>query len=161
VLTVLAQAIIGALVAGAASTALGIGHSYWSVVSVLAVLPPPGARHSVAKSVQRIVGTAAGVVVTGLILLPGPPQILLIVVVIVGQFGAEILVGRNYGAALLFITPLAITVSHLASTVSVPELLIDRFIETALGATVGLLLVLAAGWLDARLLRPRPAASAG
>lgn len=161
VLTVLAQSLIGALAAGAASTALGIGHSYWSVVSVLAVLPPPGARHSVAKSVHRIVGTAAGVVVTGVILLPGPPQILLVVVVIVAQFGAEILVGRNYGAALLFITPLAITVSHLASPVTVPQLLIDRFVETALGATIGLLLVLAARLLHGRMRRVRPLRSVG
>lgn len=161
VLVVIAQSLIGVLAAGAASTALGIGHSYWSVVSVLAVLPPPGAAHSVSRSLHRIIGTAVGVLVTALVLLPGPPQILLIVVVIIAQFGAEILVGRHYGAALLFITPLAITISHLASPVAVPQLLADRFVETALGATIGLLLVLAARLLDGRMRRASPTVSPG
>jgi hypothetical protein len=155
VLFSIAQSLIGVLAAGAIAMALGIGHPYWAVVSVIAVLPPPGAKHSITRSLHRIAGTTAGVVVTGLILLPGPSQLLLIIVVIVAQFGAEILVGRHYGAALLFITPLAITVSHLASPVPVGQLLVDRVIETALGAAIGLVLVLLARVVEPRLARLR------
>ncbi|RNE63999.1 FUSC family protein [Cryobacterium tepidiphilum] len=138
----IAQNVVGVLIAGALATLVGIGHSYWAVVSVVAVLPPPGARHSTSRAWHRIIGTLLGVVVTGLILLPAPPLAVLIVVIGIGQFGAEILVGRHYGAALLFITPLALTVSRLASPVPVSTLLFDRAVETALGGGIAILIVL-------------------
>ena len=154
-LTIL-QNLIGVLAAGWLALAAGIGHPYWAVVSVVAVLPPPRAAHSISRAVHRIIGTTLGVVVTGLVLLPGPSVWVLIAVIAVGQFGAEILIGKHYGAALLFVTPLALTVAHLASPVAVPTLLVDRVVETALGGVVAMLIVLAARGL-ARRRAPRPA----
>ena len=142
-LTIL-QNLVGVLLAGGLALAWGIGHPYWAVVSVVAVLPPPRAAHSLSRAGHRIVGTVLGVVVTGLVLLPGPSVWALIVVIAVGQFGAEILIGKHYGAALLFVTPLALTVAYLASPVAVPTLLVDRVVETALGGVVAVLIVLAA-----------------
>jgi hypothetical protein len=142
-LTIL-QTAVGVLVAGSLAILVGIGHPYWAVVAVVAVLPAAGGRHSVSRAYHRIFGTAAGVLVTGLVLLPGPPLWVLVLVVGVGQFGAEILVGRHYGAALLFITPLALTVSHLASPLPVWELMVDRAVETALGGGVAIVIVLLA-----------------
>ncbi|WEO76686.1 FUSC family protein [Cryobacterium sp. SO2] len=154
----IAQMLVGVLVAGGLAILAGIGHPYWAVVSVVAVLPPPGARHSTSRAFHRIFGTVAGVVLTALILLPGPPMWVLILVIGIGQFGAEILVGRHYGAALLFITPLALTVSHLASPASVSELLVDRVVETALGGAVALVIVVItrAGLARAAARRPAP-----
>jgi flagellar biosynthesis protein FliQ len=142
-LTIL-QTVVGVLVAGGLAVLVGIGHPYWAVVAVVAVLPAAGGRHSVSRAYHRIFGTAAGVLVTGLVLLPGPPLWVLVLVVGVGQFGAEILVGRHYGAALLFITPLALTVSHLASPLPVWDLMVDRAVETALGGGVAIVIVLLA-----------------
>jgi hypothetical protein len=136
------QMVLGSLIAGGLAMLVGLGHPYWAVVSVVAVLPPPGARHSTSRAFHRIFGTAIGVVITGLVLLPGPPIWVLILVIAIGQFGAEILVGKHYGAALLFITPLALTVAHLASPVPVSGLLVDRVVETALGGAVALVIVL-------------------
>ena len=138
------QNVAAALLAGAAALALGIGHPYWAVVSAVAVIPPARAAHTVQRAVHRVVGTLVGVVVTALLLWPDPPVWALIVVIAVAQFGAELLVGRHYGAALVFITPLALTVVHLASPVPLFGLLADRVVETALGAAVGILAVLAA-----------------
>lgn len=140
----IAQNVVGVLIAGTLATLVGIGHSYWAVVSVVAVLPPPRARHTTSRAWHRIIGTLLGVIVTGLILLPAPPLAVLVLVIGIGQFGAEILVGRHYGAALLFITPLALTVSRLASPVPVSTLLIDRAVETALGGGIAILIVLLA-----------------
>ena len=139
---VILQNVVGVLLAGGLALLGGIGHPYWAVVSVVAVLPPPRAAHSISRAVHRVVGTALGVVVTGLVLLPGPSVAWLVVVIAVSQFGAEILVGRHYGAALLFITPLALSVVHLGSPVPVPALLVDRVVETALGGGIAILLVL-------------------
>ncbi|WP_241977038.1 FUSC family protein [Cryobacterium sp. Sr8] len=155
----IAQNLVGVLAAGGIALLVGIGHPYWAVVSVVAVLPPPHARHSTSRAIHRIIGTALGVVVTGLVLLPGPPVQVLIVVIAIGQFGAEILVGRHYGAALLFITPLALTVAHLAGPVDVPTLLVDRLVETALGGTIAILILLVARAAAARRGDKRPAAA--
>ncbi|MGO4783354.1 FUSC family protein [Cryobacterium sp. W22_MBD10_FK3] len=137
----IAQMVVGSLVAGGLAIMVGIGHPYWAVVSVVAVLPPPGAKHSTSRAFHRIFGTALGVMVTALVLLPGPPVWVLILVIAIGQFGAEILVGKHYGAALLFITPLALTVSHLGSPMPVSVLLVDRVVETVLGGAVALVIV--------------------
>ncbi|TFC35492.1 FUSC family protein [Cryobacterium sp. TMT2-42-4] len=142
-LTIL-QNLVGVLLAGGLALFVGIGHPYWAVVSVVAVLPPPRAAHSISRAVHRIIGTALGVAVTALVLLPGPSVWVLIAVIAIGQFGAEILIGRHYGAALLFVTPLALTVAHLADPVAVPTLLVDRVAETALGGVVAVLIVLVA-----------------
>ncbi|MDH6237949.1 FUSC family protein [Cryobacterium sp. CG_9.6] len=136
------QNVLGALVAGGLAMVAGIGHPYWAVVSVVAVLPPPGAAHSVSRAFHRIIGTAVGVVIAAVVLLPGPPVVVLILVIAICQFGAEMLIGRHYGAALLFVTPLALTVVHLTSPVAVNTLLVDRVIETTLGAGIALVIVL-------------------
>jgi uncharacterized membrane protein YccC len=149
----IAQNVVGVLLAGGLAILVGIGHPYWAVVSVVAVLPPPRAAHSTSRAVHRILGTALGVVVTGLVLLPAPSVGVLIAVIAIGQFGAEILVGRHYGAALLFITPLALTVVHLGSPLPVPQLLIDRVVETVLGGGVAILIVLLARAAARRRLR--------
>ena len=140
--TSIAQNVVGALAAGSLALAAGIGHPYWAVVSVVAVLPPPGAKHSVSRAFHRMIGTTLGVGLTAFVLLPGPPVAVLILVIALGQFGAEILIGRHYGAALLFVTPLALGVVHLTSPVPVPALLVDRVLETILGSVVALGIVL-------------------
>jgi uncharacterized membrane protein YccC len=86
--------------------------------------------------------------VTVLVLFWSPPPIVVILVIVVCQVFAEILVGRHYGSALVFITPMALSVSHLVSPVPLSELAVDRVLETALGAAVGIVLVLAARGLE-------------
>lgn len=152
------QTVVGALAAGAIAMALGIGHPYWAVVSVVAVIPPPHARHSISRAIHRIVGTVVGVLVTGALLFPEPSPVVILIAVVIAQFAAEILVGRNYGAALVFVTPLALGVAHLASPLPVGTLLIDRIVETVLGAAIGLLLVLCARLLPQAVAEAKSAA---
>lgn len=139
-----AQNAIGVLIAGGAALALGLGHAYWAVVSVVAVIPPARAAHSISRSLHRILGTIGGVVVAAAVLFWSPPAIVVIAVIVVCQFFAEMLVGRHYGYALLFITPMALAVSHLAAPAPIGTLVVDRVIETVLGAGVGIALVLLA-----------------
>ncbi|WP_158865534.1 FUSC family protein [Leifsonia sp. AG29] len=139
-----AQNVVGVLLAGAIALFFGLGHAYWAVVSVVAVIPPARAAHSVSRSVHRIIGTVAGVVVAAAVLAWSPPALLVIAVIVVCQFFAEMLVGRSYGWALVFITPMALAVSHLASPAPLGVLLLDRVLETVLGAGIGIALVLLA-----------------
>jgi hypothetical protein len=146
-LTVL-QSVLGVLIVGGIALSFGFGHAYWAVVSLVAVIPPPRAAHSISRSLHRIAGTIVGVGVTVLVLFWSPPPIVVILVIVVCQVFAEILVGRHYGSALVFITPMALSVSHLVSPVPLSELAVDRVLETALGAAVGIVLVLAARGLE-------------
>jgi uncharacterized membrane protein YccC len=118
------------------------------VVSLVAVIPPARAAHSISRSLHRIFGTIAGVVVTALVLFWGPPPLFVIGVIVVSQFFAEVLVGRHYGAALVFITPLALAVSYLSAGAPLGQLVVDRVLETVLGAGIGILLVLLARWIE-------------
>ena len=66
----------------------------------------------------------------------------LVVWVILLQFLAEIYVLRNYSVALLFITPLALLMTQIGNPHPVAELLASRAIETAIGAVVGMIVVI-------------------
>lgn len=146
-----AQNAVGVLIAGGIALSLGLGHAYWAVVSVVAVIPPARAEHSISRSLHRILGTIGGVVVAAGVLFWSPAPLVVILVIVVCQFFAEMLVGRHYGYALLFITPMALAVSHLAAPAPIETLVVDRIIETVLGAGVGIALVL----LARAVARPR------
>ena len=65
---------------------------------------------------------------------------MLTIVVIAGlQACAELLVVRNYGLALVAITPLALLSMQVAHPEPVGVLVMDRLIETLIGVAVGLL----------------------
>src|SRR5699024_3379730 len=66
----------------------------------------------------------------------------LVVWVILLQFLAEIFVLRDYSAALLFITPLALLMAQLGHPQPAAELLASRAVETVIGVIVGMLVVL-------------------
>ncbi len=53
------------------------------------------------------------------------------------QVCAELFVGRNYGLAMVFITPLALLMIELAVPVDPGLLLRDRLVDTLLGVAVG------------------------
>lgn len=143
-----AQNVVGVVVAGGIALSFGFGHAYWAVVSLVAVIPPARAAHSISRSLHRIFGTIAGVVVTAGLLFWSPPALVVILVIIVCQFCAEMLVGRHYGSALVFITPMALAVSHLASPAPLGALVGDRVLETVLGAGIGIVLVLLARGIE-------------
>jgi uncharacterized membrane protein YccC len=69
------------------------------------------------------------------------------------QAGAELFVGRNYGIAMLFITPLALLMVSLASPVAPEMLLRDRVIETVIGVAVGTIVAIVSAGLRRRSAR--------
>lgn len=119
----------------------GLGHGYWAAVTVAATLPRPYAPHAFTRIFHRVLGTAAGVVIAGAFLYLQPSTLTLIIVIAVCQFGAEIFVAKIYGVALLFITPLALSVGRLSMTTSTESLLTDRLFETLIGGAVAAVVV--------------------
>lgn len=141
---------VAVLAAGAAATALGIGHPYWAMVAAVVAVTGADTTARLTRAVHRIVGTLAGVLLAAAILAPHLPVGALIVIIGVLQFATELMVGRNYGLAVLFLTPLALTMGTLVQPVSTSVLLHDRAIETILGAATGIVISLAAHRTPAR-----------
>ncbi|AWB89669.1 FUSC family protein [Salinibacterium hongtaonis] len=139
-----------ALLAGAIALLLGIGRPYWAVVTVVAVMPLAHASFSFSRSLHRTLGTIGGVVVAGLVLAASPPAIVIVVFAVVCQFVIELLIGKSYGLALVFITPLALTMSNLSQPSEVLPLVTDRVVETAVGVAVAIMLVAARRWWVSR-----------
>nr|WP_242679968.1 FUSC family protein [Nocardioides sp. IC4_145] len=133
-----APSALAVLVAGALATGLGIGHPYWAMVSAVVPLAAADPLRQVVRGLHRIVGTTLGLGLAALLLAWDPSPLGVVLVVVLLQVLAELLVGRNYAAALVVITPLALLMVHLVAPTPTATLLLDRGVETLLGVVVGL-----------------------
>ncbi|WP_160668741.1 FUSC family protein [Pseudarthrobacter sp. ATCC 49987] len=135
---------------------LGFGHNYWAMVAAVVPLVGHSTRHRVSRGLQRIVGTAIGLVLLAGILLLQPAPWQTVLVIAACQFGAEMFIARQYVLAQIFVTPLALISTLLVVPAAPGILLRDRIFETVIGAAVGVAVVLAPTvW---RRLRSRPVA---
>lgn len=145
---------VAAILAGVAGALLVGTHWYWAMVGAVAAVGGAHVTARLIRGVQRLVGTLLGVLIAaGLLALHLPPW-LVIVVAVVLQAVAELFVGRNYGIAMLFITPLALLMISLASPVAPEMLLRDRVVETLIGVAVGTVVAIVSAGLRRRSPRP-------
>lgn len=112
------------------------------MVAAAAPLSVPGRDHQVLRAGHRIAGTTLGLLPALALLALHLDPVPLVLVVVALQVATELLVPRNYALALLCITPMALLTGTLAAHPSIGELVIDRGVETAIGALVALTLVL-------------------
>ena len=133
-------------IAGSLATAAGIGHPYWAMVSAVVPLAAREPSRQVTRGLHRLVGTGIGLGLTALLFAVDPRGLVLIVVIMLLQVGAELLVGRNYALALVAVTPLALLMVHLVAPIPAGTLLWDRGVETLIGVVIGL----AVGYLTRR-----------
>lgn len=127
---------------GAIATSAGIGHPYWAMVAAAAPLTARGLDHQALRAGHRIAGTTLGLATSAPLLLLELGPVALVLVVVGLQIATELSVGRNYGLALLFITPMALLMGQLGTARPVGQLLSDRVIETVIGALVAVALLL-------------------
>ncbi|WP_029259370.1 MULTISPECIES: FUSC family protein [unclassified Microbacterium] len=148
---------VGIAIVGAGFAGLLImdSHWYWAAVGAVAAVSGPQLNARVIRGIQRLVGTLLGVLVAAGILAIDLPPLAVIALVVVLQAAAELFVGRNYGIAMVFITPLALLMVHLAAPTPVDMLLQDRAIETVIGVAVGTLVAVASAALRRRQLPRR------
>jgi hypothetical protein len=143
---------VAAGAAGTLSTALGIGHPYWAMVAAIVPISAVNMSHSLVRATHRVVGTFLGLVLAWAILLFEPSGLIGILLVVGLQVAAELLIGRNYALALIFVTPLALVMIALAHPVASHALIVDRAVETALGTVVALVVVMLS-WLTTQRAR--------
>ena len=118
--------------------------AYWIPVSALAIIQGNDLLHSKERNLHRIVGTFIGMGLTWLILILEPRGLALVFIIAGLQFIVELIIVRNYGLAVIFITPLTIFLAENSAgmTIGVNELMEARILDTVIGSLIGL----AAGW---------------
>lgn len=127
-------------------------HAYWTVcASVAAVGSVAGREHALARGLHRALGTFLG---AGLYLLLVPitgRTVVLGALLLLLPFVIEMLVTRNYGLALFFVTPLVLLISTAGGAgADTYATALDRVLDTAVGAALGML----SGLLHPRGARP-------
>lgn len=149
--------------AGTAGVMSGSGHPHWAMAAAAVPLAGADLPSSVRRGVHRIVGTLAGLVVTAVVILPEPwslaslwsrlPQwplpfpghqaVLLALLVIVFQFTTELFMTRHYGLAMVSFTPVMLLITQLSAPALPRVLILERGVETLVGALVGIAVVVA------------------
>ncbi|MEV0123809.1 FUSC family protein [Streptomyces sp. NPDC050703] len=128
---------VGCALAGYASLALGVGRPYWALVTA-ASLYQANLTLTWNRGVQRVVGNLVGVLAFAAI---APFAHLghaeLIVSCLALAFGAEALISRNYWMGSVCVTPMALLVTEFARFQQPGELIVDRVVDTLVGAVLG------------------------
>lgn len=133
---------VGALLAGLIGQTFDDDHWYWAMVAASVVLAGKATTFRLTRSLQRFIGTSLGVLLAAGLLWLELPILALIAVVVLLQGAAELLIGRNYGIAMLVVTPLALLMISLASPTAPEVLVFDRVFETFIGSLVGTIIAL-------------------
>jgi hypothetical protein len=138
--------LVASAAAGAAATAVGqalsFGHNYWAIVAAVVPLVGHSTRHRVNRGLQRVLGTVVGLAVLAVIAALQPTPWIMVVLIGLCQFIVEMLIARQYFLAQVFVAPLALLSTLLVAHADPGALLHDRFIDTAIGSAVGMLVIL-------------------
>lgn len=153
-LLVAARVGIAALVAGTIALILPTAHPYWAVAFAVLVLHQGGRRSAQAvRGIQRLLGTAVGLLFYAFILWVGPDGVWLALLLAVLQFAIEMLVVRNYALAVAFITPLALTIASASGSDEEPlHVILERAFDSVVAVTVALAVLWTVGRGTALLL---------
>jgi uncharacterized membrane protein YccC len=132
---------IAAAIAGLIGWVIGLDHAYWATAAAVLMLHQGlDWATTLQRGIQRVGGTVIGLLLAGAILGLHPQGIWIAVSVMVLQFIIEILVLRNYGLAVIFITAVALTIASGGHPIDNPApLLWSRAADTIIGCAVGLI----------------------
>ncbi|MFE9821952.1 FUSC family protein [Streptomyces sp. NPDC005791] len=143
VLPVAFRTLVGCALAGCASSALGVGHPYWAIVTAASVYQP-NLTLSWSRAVQRTVGNLLGVLVFAAVVpLARISPLVLVLCVLICNFAAEALITRNYWLGSVAVTPMALLILEFGGSQPAGELIADRALDTLVGVATGFLAAVA------------------
>lgn len=151
---VLRIAIIAVLGCVVSLALLDTHRAYWTVGTGIAVVGlTPSRGTSVVRGLHRTVGTLIGAALAVAIAPVSAIPLLAVGVLMLLQFAIELVVVRNYALALVFITPLVLLITAMATGADdVMAVAWERVLDTAVGSALAV--------LTAFLHRRRPVAPA-
>ncbi|MBV2353855.1 FUSC family protein [Streptomyces sp. J2-1] len=126
----------GVGLAGVLSLAVGAPHPFWALAAAAAVLAAGNQAASVNdRALLRGAGTLAGCLVAGGVFAAAPGPTAIVVLLALFAFVTECVVARNYALAMVFVTPMGILLSAVASPVAAGPWALtgERLLQTVLG----------------------------
>jgi Fusaric acid resistance protein-like len=136
---------VASAIAVLVSSPLGVHRTYWVLLTVIAIMQNGRRlRLTALRGIHRVLGTFVGLGLFALLLSWNPHGLLLALLLAVLQFIVELVVIRNYGLALIFITPLALIIAAQGDPGDVGTVISTRVVDTLLGAGIALVVLLGA-----------------
>lgn len=133
-----ARVAAGCVLAGWVSMAIGVGHPYWAVVTAASIYQA-NTTLSWQRALQRTLGNLLGLLLyTALLPLTHLGELAMIALALVFQLGAEACITRNYWLGSVCVTPMALLLTEFGGRLPAGTLIADRWIDTVVGAVVGL-----------------------
>lgn len=142
----LESAVISLFVGGGYFLALmmQLENPYWVPISTAAIMQGATFRAVWQRNIHRIVGTVIGMGLAWGIFSLSPSIWTLASLVMLLTFIVEVLITRNYGLAVIFITPLTVILADSAMAFADPEhLILTRLVDIMIGSCIGYL----GGWV--------------
>ncbi|MGO4246081.1 FUSC family protein [Paenarthrobacter sp. RAF54_2] len=134
--------------AGVCGVLSGSGHPHWAMAAAAVPLAGADLPSRIHRGIHRIVGTFLGLAVVAVVLFPTPlsplqyfpghAAVVLAIVVVLCQFPTELFMARHYGWAMVFFTPVVLLIAQLASPMDPGVLVMERAVETFVGAVIGI-----------------------
>lgn len=132
--------VIGLFVGGSLLLAqfLNLHNPYWVPISCAAILQGATFRAVWRRKIHRIIGTAIGMGLVWIIFSLPFNSWELVGVIMALNFMVELLVVRNYGLAVIFITPLTVLLAEASTVALAPDQLVQaRMFDIVLGSFIG------------------------
>mgnify|MGYP000055279956 CR=1 FL=1 len=139
---------LAAALSGVFGWLLNLEHAYWITASaVLMLYQGLDKTMMFQRAIQRTGGTLVGTLLAGAILCLNPQGLWFAATVMALQFTIEILIMRNYGVAVIFITAAALAIATGGRTVDdITAIISVRAMDTAIGCLIGVCVFLALAW---------------
>ncbi|ADZ90577.1 FUSC family protein [Marinomonas mediterranea] len=118
--------------------ALQMNNPYWVPISCAAILQGATFRQVWHRKIHRIMGTLVGMLLASAIFFFHPNAWVLAFLILILQFAIEMLIAKNYGYAVIFITPLTVIMAEVTNTQVSPALLLEyRIFDIVFGSIIG------------------------
>lgn len=124
--------------AGLLALAAGWQHPAWAAIGAMAVLQGSQLHTAMHRALQRSMGAVAGAALAWLVLAQHPSFWTLLAAVIALQLATEVVIGANYALGQVFVTPMALLMTSLATPGAAAGMPLARVLDTVLGALVGM-----------------------
>lgn len=149
-LSIAGRVVLAAAISGLVGAGFGVQRVYWVVIASIAILQTTHTHPVVAvRAAHRVLGSVLGLCLFGALAVMRPAGLVLVGLLALLQCAAEVVIVRNYGLALAFITPIPLLISTASHAEDLRAIIADRLVDTLLGAAVALVVF----W-SAVLLRP-------
>lgn len=140
------ELILRVLVVAVAGTLLSMllldpHRAYWTVSAGIAVVGLSASRsYSLGRGLHRMVGTLLGAALALLVAPLGADPLLFVLLLTGLQFVIELVVVRNYALALVFITPLVLLITGVATGAEdISAAAWERVLDTVIGSAIAIL----------------------